>query len=568
VEGIMLEREEMSIPSYRTMLFQLLAAEMLAGHELELALSRQTGSHSLLLFTDLPVVLSREGQEAPACQVYCRLLKPGQTLPSSSRKEPSSACIRLTFHVIQSGDGEHPLRHYTGGLLSGQQELKVYPVSRLLRMVRQLLAYDAIQEETEGLKRNLLFVELMVFVLEQNLQSGLGAGPAGAVKESVRYIQEHYMESITVRGLAEQAQVPPWQYTAIFKELTGMKPLDYLTELRIDHAKEWLAASPVPLRDVARNAGFADEYYFSRRFRQATGMTPRQYSNAMRKRVHVRDWTGHTVSIPANPRRIIYYGEAMGDLLTLGIHPIGSSTAELADTLLADSAGEVEDIGFPLNPDKAAALEPDLIIFSNSNEQQYRQLSRIAPTITYNSWGSLEERMKMLGQWFGKGAEADRWLTAYRQDWQHMWEELQPYVQEGETASVFVYHRGRKLFVMGGIGLPAVLYHPSGFRPSREIEQQLLKKDLAYKEIKEPSLSSYAGDRIFMIMPQDPVSRQAAEELMNSILWRNLPAVQEGRAYLVEEKKWNLSDAFSSGQLLTMLPGLLKSGLEAASPLK
>ncbi|MNI13977.1 hypothetical protein D3C73_672260 [compost metagenome] len=54
------------------------------------------------------------------------------------------------------------------------------------------------------------------------------------------------MDSITVKQLAERANVSLWQYTPIFQKLTGKRPLDYLTELRISHSKTHLLESAEP----------------------------------------------------------------------------------------------------------------------------------------------------------------------------------------------------------------------------------------------------------------------------------------------------------------------------------
>ncbi|UZM99719.1 ABC transporter substrate-binding protein [Lysinibacillus sp. MHQ-1] len=63
---------------------------------------------------------------------------------------------------------------------------------------------------------------------------------------------------------------------------------------------------------------------------------------------------------------------------------------------------------------KSSKLNPDLIIFTNNDEQQYQALSSIAPTITLNSWDSLEERILLLGQWLSQQQRAEDWLTRYK----------------------------------------------------------------------------------------------------------------------------------------------------------
>ena len=68
-----------------------------------------------------------------------------------------------------------------------------------------------------------------------------------------------------------------------FKAETGMTPLEYLTSLRIGHAKKLLAQKEnarYSLQDVALLSGYYDAQYFSRLFRKKTGMTPSAYARS------------------------------------------------------------------------------------------------------------------------------------------------------------------------------------------------------------------------------------------------------------------------------------------------
>nr|WP_225341003.1 hypothetical protein [Lysinibacillus capsici] len=70
-------------------------------------------------------------------------------------------------------------------------------------------------------------------------------------------------------------------------------------------------------------------------------------------------------------------------------------------------------------------------------------------------------------------------------------------------------------------------------------------------------LPQYAGDHIFMLLSDKPESQMATMELINSDIWKGLPAVQTNHAYLVDATKWNYGDAFTREKLLGALPKLL-----------
>ena len=71
-----------------------------------------------------------------------------------------------------------------------------------------------------------------------------------------------------------------YMYSTVFKEKTGQSFVEYLTNLRMEKAKEYLRETGLCTYEIADRIGFADPHYFSLTFRRRTGMTPRQYREA------------------------------------------------------------------------------------------------------------------------------------------------------------------------------------------------------------------------------------------------------------------------------------------------
>lgn len=164
--------------------------------------------------------------------------------------------------------------------------------------------------------------------------------------------------------------------------------------------------------------------------------------------------------------------------------------------------------------------------------------------------------MHTLGVWLGKEREAERWLSTFTARNLAMWQQLGTQITAGETASVFIFDHGDRLFVMGMSGFSSALYHPQGFQPVEPI-QKVLDEGHGFAEIDPNELPDYAGDRIFMLVPTAPESKRTLERMISSPLWRSLPAVRQGRVYFVEAERWNWSDAITRQKLLTALPKLL-----------
>ncbi|QLG39768.1 AraC family transcriptional regulator [Paenibacillus sp. E222] len=461
----------------------------------------------------------------------------GYQIEHGNRMELKYMVISFDVIHVLTGDPEQ----YTRPVFEHRNQLNGYPYAPLSGLLEQMYAIRDYQTDAEYSHLNAQFQRWMEMVITRYTSPKTEQSMESRLHSTIQYVEDHYAEEITVTKLARLADIRPVQYTTLFRQLTGHKPLDYVNHIRIKHAKDWLRKSDEPLRDIATRVGFKDEYYFSRRFRQMTGLSPRQYDRSIQQQTLVQDWLGHDVNIPARPERIMFYGDSGGDLQVLGIGLLGDQTY---------------DAVAPVNVEEAVRMRPDLIIFDSTNEQQYDQFSRIAPTLAYNSHATLEDRICRVGSWFGKQAEAEKWLSSYQERMEKMWMKIHASIEPGETASVFTYHRGARLFVMGNIGLASLLYHSMGFRPVTKVKEALVA-GRAYKEISSEAIRQYAGDHIFVLVPEEVIARQATEKLMHSPSWRALPAVQKGQVYGVEETTWNLGDAMTSNRLLTLLPELL-----------
>ncbi|SMF91824.1 ABC-type Fe3+-hydroxamate transport system, substrate-binding protein [Paenibacillus uliginis N3/975] len=549
----MLHRKKTSVP-LRSLLFHLVDINLYnrpAGWESE---KLSTNQHTLYFFSSGNGRLSINQYPYQLSIDKCYMVAPGTMLHIENMVDSPLCYYQITFNAIRVGDTTHDT--FTNDIISNHNGFTMHHYSRFIRLTEELHSNKNSISDMESFRQHLRFQELMGLLFEHNLYSDQSYITALSVNNTIQYLQDNYMHRISVKQLAELAEVPLWQYTPIFHKLTGKKPLDYLNELRINHSKEWLMCSDEPLRKIAHRVGFEDEFYFNRRFRQTTGITPRQYANSMRNKNRVKDWTGHLVAIPDKPARIIFHSETFGDLLALGIEAVGGGYSFIAQALLEDQIRNVEDVGCPIDVEKLIAIKPDLIIFANADENQYQKISQIAPTVTFNSFASLEQRLLTLGDWFDRKQAAEQWLNIYHTKAVAMWKQLRCEIKPGETASVFIIEHGKRLFVMGTIGLSSALYHPLGFQPVEKI-QEVLDLGEEFREIPKTDLPGYAGDRIFMLLPDNPVSRKEANGLINDPIWKNLSAVKNGCAYILEANEWNHSDALIREKVLDMLPNLL-----------
>ncbi|MBW4081508.1 ABC transporter substrate-binding protein [Paenibacillus sp. S150] len=273
------------------------------------------------------------------------------------------------------------------------------------------------------------------------------------------------------------------------------------------------------------------------------------------------DYRGHTVEIPVSPERVIYSGETYGDLLALGVQAVGYPTSMGEGQVFEDRLQGVEDVGFPINLEKTLELQPDLIIYAGTDEADFEALSKIAPTIILDTFAPLQERMLEIGGILGKTKEAEAWLAQYKTSEEAMWAQLKASgMKPGETAAVFTYYPGDRLFVMAATGLSQVLYSENGFKATPGI-QKLLDEGTGFREVSMEVIGEYAGDRIFILTPVADEAKQSTEKLMQSKVWQSLPAVKNGLVYTQDIMKTS-SDATTREWLLGEIPRLLDPSAE------
>jgi len=103
------------------------------------------------------------------------------------------------------------------------------------------------------------------------------SGSRKPVEQARSWINDHLDQEITIKKIADQVYMNPTYFSEYFKMQTGETILDYLTRQRIERAKELLGDSRMKLQDVCARVGYHDVKYFSRLFKQSTGLTPSKY---------------------------------------------------------------------------------------------------------------------------------------------------------------------------------------------------------------------------------------------------------------------------------------------------
>jgi len=91
----------------------------------------------------------------------------------------------------------------------------------------------------------------------------------------VDYLDHNYAEKIAVAAAAAMIGMSESRFMKFFKQATGMTFVNYLTHLRVTKARQLLRDPNLSIAQVAAMAGFADQSYFDKKFRERFGKVPR-----------------------------------------------------------------------------------------------------------------------------------------------------------------------------------------------------------------------------------------------------------------------------------------------------
>jgi len=92
-------------------------------------------------------------------------------------------------------------------------------------------------------------------------------------------------EEIAIPQMAERAGMPVRTFTRRFRQALGMTPNQYLQDLRIENGRDLLKETDLSIQDVAENVGYKDTAYFSRVFKTKVGITPSDYKKMVRPKL-------------------------------------------------------------------------------------------------------------------------------------------------------------------------------------------------------------------------------------------------------------------------------------------
>ena len=142
------------------------------------------------------------------------------------------------------------------------------------------LQKESVQPQADSKQLTHHLIGLLFTLLSRSLNSDTSPTYRNfekTVQEIKHYIEENHPLQLTLDLIAERFSFNKYQLARLFKEYTGISPIQYIISCRLDAAKQLLATTDTPVNSIAAAVGYKSDTQFQAAFKKAFGVTPRQY---------------------------------------------------------------------------------------------------------------------------------------------------------------------------------------------------------------------------------------------------------------------------------------------------
>jgi two-component system response regulator YesN len=133
--------------------------------------------------------------------------------------------------------------------------------------------------------------EKLTAILNESMNYGAGIRlvsmsdePQGSLTDEIQAVamvrtimEEHYDKPLSLTYLASQVYLNPSYLSRLFKRQTGMTLIGFLSQTRLEKARDLLMTTNMKVSDVAARAGYESPSYFNQAFKKATGLSPMDF---------------------------------------------------------------------------------------------------------------------------------------------------------------------------------------------------------------------------------------------------------------------------------------------------
>lgn len=287
------------------------------------------------------------------------------------------------------------------------------------------------------------------------------------------------------------------------------------------------------------------------------GSSGEEAGKNVKTRVYTDDM-GREVEIPTAPQKAVVC-EFSPIAITVGVQPAAVCNNDFKNSFSQSSLVGIDSIGDPPNAEKIVSISPDLMIFSSVYPEIYPEImgkiEKIAPVVYVEFKDPIYEIFPKVANVLGKQSMVDGWIKDYEAEMHRAREKVKKAIGD-ETVSILRIEKGRIRAYLstnfGGYVVRTALQARAVDGVQQEIDKDRWKNAVV---ISQELLPEYVGDHLFLVVEEE----SEYKEIQKSALWKELPAVKNGKVHLLDPEKYYNMDILTIRETMKEVAELLAS---------
>lgn len=186
----------------------------------------------------------------------------------------SKDLLKMISQQINSlfGEDTENVRNIAGSIIQGLEIIGREKGIFLLKKVNW-------SDQLRGIDR-LNFESILSSILDELFEAMMDSHSIHekkVIQSVLNYIEENYQKGLTLEEVAEYVHLSPFYLSKLFKKELKINFVNYVTERKMEKAKELLESTDMPILNIALELNYQEANYFSKVFKKVVGMTPTEF---------------------------------------------------------------------------------------------------------------------------------------------------------------------------------------------------------------------------------------------------------------------------------------------------
>ncbi|MZQ85813.1 AraC family transcriptional regulator [Paenibacillus sp. 5J-6] len=518
--------------------------------------AEEISHHTMLFFVKMRGQLLMNQIEIPIHGKTLIMLLPGMNVQALNLSGNANSMIyQLEFDLFRIKENTQSRKVYDRELhfpIHGNLQTDLLLFQRKMQLLASACGASSVREH---LRQQYLYALVELILKDQPPSIATPKDADASLQLTIQYMQDAYHTDINLDKLAEIAGMHPAYYSQRFKQKMNKSPIEFLTQVRMNKAKEILLVSTPQIRDLSGRVGYRDEFYFSRRFKENSGYAPTQYANDPLTNIV-------SLSYPYTDH-----------LLTLGIVPSAAQfhrkkylPAETISLTLPLHATESWEIG------RKTFLEaqPGLILCKENVVLKAREhIGDIAPIISV-PWASQDvfDHLEAIADLVGRRQMAKEWIERHAYKAEQAKKQVNKAFGSPTIAICRLMNTEMRLYGARNVG--HVFYRSLQLSPpnliANELNQHREGTNFNWLNVTPEDMTEYESDYVIFLNSTKQASAKLTQQIMTDPVWLRHPAIRQGRYFMLHWDEWMVYAPQAIQQLLEKAVSMLSEASLTSSP--